>query len=163
MDVTREPDTYVIQRVSFGDKPSGTIATVALQKTAEMAKENYPKASELLINNTYMDDIINSVDNVETAKKLMNEMETILSDRHFKIKKWTYSAHDKIAPDKDLLPTDMKTEHEKVLGVVWNPVTDNFYFNVKLTLTPKSKKQHPKQNHGKATNTSKILMKRIIL
>lgn len=30
MEITREPDTYVIQRVSFGDKPYGTIATVAL-------------------------------------------------------------------------------------------------------------------------------------
>ena len=50
MDITREPDTHVIQRISFGDKPSGTIATVALQKTAELAIENYPRASELLIN-----------------------------------------------------------------------------------------------------------------
>ena len=32
MDVTREPGTYVIHRVSFGDKSSGTIATVALRK-----------------------------------------------------------------------------------------------------------------------------------
>ena len=77
MDTTREPDMYVIQRVSFGDEPFKTIATVALRKTAEMAKGNYPEASELLINNTYMGDIINSVDNVETAKKLTNEMETI--------------------------------------------------------------------------------------
>ena len=67
MDITREPDTHVIQRISFGDKPSGTIATVALQKTAEMAIENSPRASELLINNTYMDDIT-TVNNVETAK-----------------------------------------------------------------------------------------------
>jgi len=54
MDITREPDTYVIQRVSLGDKPFGTIATVALRKTAEMAKENYPKASELLITEQYL-------------------------------------------------------------------------------------------------------------
>lgn len=38
MDTKKEPDTYVIQRVSFGDRPLGTIATVALRKTAEMAK-----------------------------------------------------------------------------------------------------------------------------
>ena len=99
-----------------------------------MAKENYPQASELLINNTYMDDIINSVDNVETAKKLTNEMGTILSNGNFKIKEWIYS-HDKIAPDQDLLPKDMKTAHKKVLGVVWNPITDNFYFKVKLKFT----------------------------
>ena len=81
MDVTREPGTCVIHRVSLGDKSSGTIATVALRKTAEMAKDNYPKASELLVNNTYMDDIINSVDNVETANKLTNEMETIAQEK----------------------------------------------------------------------------------
>jgi len=119
-----------------------------------MAKENYPKASELLINNTYMDDIINSVDNVETAKKLTNEMETILSNRNFKIKEWIYS-HDNIAPDQELIPTDMKTAHEKVLGVVWNPITDNVYFKVKLNITPKSKKRCPKQNQGTTTNASK--------
>ena len=67
MDITREPDAHVIQRISFGDKPSGTTAAVALQKTAEIAIENYPRAPELLINNTYMDDIT-TVNNVETAK-----------------------------------------------------------------------------------------------
>ena len=67
MDITREPDTHVIQRISYGDKPSETIATVALQKTAGMAIENYRRASELLINNTYMDNIT-TVNNVETAK-----------------------------------------------------------------------------------------------
>ena len=127
-----------------------------------MAKENYPQASELLINNTYMDDIINSVDNVETAKKLTNEMETILSYGNFKIKEWIYS-HDKTAPDQDLIPTNTKTAHEKVLGIVWNPITDNFCFKINLNVTPKGKKRRPKQNQDTTTNTSKILTKRIIL
>ena len=38
MDSTREPNTYIIQRVSFGDKPSGTIATLVLRKMAEMTR-----------------------------------------------------------------------------------------------------------------------------
>ena len=42
MDARKEPDTYVIQGVSSGDRRSGTIATVALRKTAEMAQEKYP-------------------------------------------------------------------------------------------------------------------------
>lgn len=32
ININRESDTYVIQRVSFGDKPSGAIATVATKK-----------------------------------------------------------------------------------------------------------------------------------
>ncbi|XP_068675344.1 uncharacterized protein [Montipora foliosa] len=54
MYTTREPDTYIIQRVSFGDKPSGTIATVALRKTAEMGRERYPQAAQIIQDNTYM-------------------------------------------------------------------------------------------------------------
>ena len=47
MEKTKEPDTYVIQRVSFGDKPSGAIATVALRKTAEMGKNHFPEAAHI--------------------------------------------------------------------------------------------------------------------
>ena len=36
------PDTYVITRVNMGDRPSGTIASLALRKTAEMRRERYP-------------------------------------------------------------------------------------------------------------------------
>ena len=57
----------------------------------------------------------------------------------------------------------MKTAHEKVLGVVWNPIMDNFCFKVKLNVTPQSKKRRPKQNQETTTNTSNTLTKRIIL
>lgn len=44
----RAPDTYVIQRVSFGEKPSATIATMALRKTAEMGSERYLDAAKIV-------------------------------------------------------------------------------------------------------------------
>lgn len=47
MVTDKAPDTYVIQRVSFQDKPSATIATMALRKTAEMGSEQYPDAEKL--------------------------------------------------------------------------------------------------------------------
>ena len=54
MVTDKAPDTYVIQRVSFGDKPSATIATMALRKTAEMGSEQYPAAAKIVKDNTYM-------------------------------------------------------------------------------------------------------------
>ena len=72
MDMMREPDTYTIQRVSFGDKPSGTIATVALRKTTEMGREKYPQAAQI-IQNTYMDDIIDSTEDLPTAQTIASE------------------------------------------------------------------------------------------
>ena len=61
MDARKEPDTYVIQRVSVGDRPSGTIATVALRKTAELGQKKYPQEAKIIGDNTYMDGIIESV------------------------------------------------------------------------------------------------------
>lgn len=48
MVTDRVPVTYVIQRVSFGDKPSATIATMALRKTAEMGSERYQDAAKIV-------------------------------------------------------------------------------------------------------------------
>ena len=47
MNTAREPDTYVIQRVSFGDRPSGTIATVAMRKQHKWVSNLIPKQLRL--------------------------------------------------------------------------------------------------------------------
>ena len=60
LDVSRNPDTYVMTRVSFGDKPAGAIATVALRRTALEHAESSPKAANAIINNSYIDDILDS-------------------------------------------------------------------------------------------------------
>ena len=120
MDTGRPPDTYVIQRVSFGDKPSGTIATVALRKTAEMGADRYPEATQVIKENTYMDDIIESVPTKEKATKLAKDIKALLDEGNLKMKEWIFT-HDRI----DILrtiPNDKSSNTEKVLGVVWNPV-----------------------------------------
>ena len=86
MDARKEPDTYVIQRVSFGDRPSGTIATVALRKTAEMAQEKYPQEAKIIRDNTYMDDIIESVGDRERAESVPWNIEKLVDIGGFKIK-----------------------------------------------------------------------------
>ena len=91
MDARKEPDTYVIQRVSFGDRPSGTIATVALRKTAEMAQEKYPQEAKIIRDNTYMDVIIESVGDRETAESITRNIEKLVDVGGFKIKGWTIS------------------------------------------------------------------------
>ena len=155
MDTGRPPDTYVIQRVSFGDKPSGTIATVALRKTAEMGADKYPKASQVIKENTYMDDIIESVPTKEKATKLAKDIETLLDEGNFKLKKWIFT-HDRT----DLLktvPNDKSSTMEKVLGVVWNPVQDEFVYKMNLQTTSK-KKQNGKTRDDANTPTKRIIL-----
>ena len=143
MDTKRPPDTYVIQRVSFGDKPSGTIATVALRKTAEMGTDKYPKAAQVIKENTYMDDIIESVPTKEKATKLAKDIEALLDKGNFKMKEWIFT-HDRT----DLLkaiPNDKSCTTEKVLGVVWNPVQDEFVYKMHLRTTSKKTRNNLKK------------------
>ena len=60
MQLDRKPDVYVKTVLTFGDRPSPTMATVAMRKTAEMQEESKPKAAEAIKKNTYMDDVCDS-------------------------------------------------------------------------------------------------------
>ena len=123
-DSTKNPDTYVITRVNIGDRPSGTIATLALKMTAEMHKEEFPAAASIIAESTYVDDIISSVNSLDDAARVTKDMDTILKSGNFEIKNWTISGH------KDIINIDNSSE--KVLGVYWNPDTDELFYEVKL-------------------------------
>ena len=70
MDTYRDPDTFIVQTVSFGDKPAGTIVTVALRKTADMREKDFPEAAKIIKNNSYMDNILDSVNTKEKAYQM---------------------------------------------------------------------------------------------
>jgi len=167
METTREPDTYVIQKVLFGDKPSGAIATVTLRMTAEMGKDQFPEASQVILNNTYMDDIIESVNNRKKAKKITDDIKKLLDKGRFKLKEWTYS-EDRLSRHEPMIPMEQSTATEKVLGVVWDPIRDNFQFKVKLSFSPKKKATHTQRNVTSTDiqpicSVSEVLTKRMIL
>ena len=145
MDVSKEPDTYVIQRVSFGDKPSGTIATLALRKTAEMGSQDYPAAAKIIQSNTYMDDIIESTKDLQTAKKLTKDIEKLISKGGFKLKEWILS-HSAESREETFVPKEPNVFSEKVLGVIWDPDHDQLRFKTKLNPYLKKKKHRKTQN-----------------
>ena len=61
--------------VSFGDKPAGTIAQTALRKTVDMFKDKYTEAWKTITQNTYMDDILNSVPTIQNAVRLTEDID----------------------------------------------------------------------------------------
>ena len=83
MNFDLQPDTYFITRVNMGDRPSGTIASLALRKTAELKREEFPKECNVTLNSSYMDDIIDSKDTVEYAHKIAENITHILNQLIF--------------------------------------------------------------------------------
>ena len=84
----RTPDTYVKTVLMFGDKPAPAMAQIALRKTAEEGESLHPSATKTLKNNSYMDDILDSVHTVSEARQLTTGIDNVLDKGGFKVKEW---------------------------------------------------------------------------
>ena len=136
METEREPDVYVKTVLTFGDKPAPAMAQTALRKTAEEAKNCYPDAAKIIADNTYVDDICDSVPSVEEAKRLTKETDKVLESGGFHVKGWLSNksledtAIDNVNEDQSVMKLLQGPAEEKVLGVVWNHEQDVFMFKV---------------------------------
>lgn len=151
MDMNSAPSIYVMTSVSFGDKPAGNMAIMALRKTALMNEHLYPEAADTVLRNSYVDDIADSVDSLESAQERTNEIDDMLQAGGFKIKKWTYTSNGATDNNNTVNviteftipssshPPGQKLSNHKILGMKWDPEGDLFSFEIKLNFAPKRK------------------------
>lgn len=175
-----EPVTYVMTSVSFGDKPAGNIATVALRKTAETGKDKFPKATDVILNSTYVDDIAESVESIPLAYELTGQIDKLIGRGGFQIKHWIYSEEECChTNDVPLERRSASQQHigesgatcaeegeQKVLGVRWNSSRDEFCFKTQLNFSPKIRKARSGPNLTQAQVPNlipAILTKRMVL
>ena len=142
LEVDRPPDTYVMNVLTFGDKPAPAMAQVALRKTAEEGESDSPRAAQTIKDNSYMDDILDSVQTNNEATELTAEIDGILEKGGFQVKGWTSNA--------ELSPKNNRKESEeinvpqgkqdaKVLGLVWNNKDDVLKYKVEVKVSQQSK------------------------
>ena len=157
-DPNEPVSTYAVTTVNMGDKPSATIAQVALRRTAEMAKAQFPEASKIIVENSYMDDISASVPDSLQARARMREIDDMLNTKGFFIKEWfsntlcpeenpdpqlqnTLQTVDSkqmgdMTPISQVLSGDTDDrETEGILGLRWDLERDELRFKFKAELT----------------------------
>ena len=131
---TNEPvQIFEYQRQVFGAKSSPTCANYALKRVGLDNEEEYPIAAKAIKNNFYMDDFIKSVETPEEAIEIFNQLQPLLSQHGFELKKWI-SNDDAVT---EAIPEGLKsisntkqvevepsTEGSSVLGLQWT-VTDD--------------------------------------
>ena len=132
----QNPRIYVVTVVNFGDRPAGRIAVAAFRKTAEMSYEEHPIESTMIQNNSYMDDIIHSVNGREKAEEITNNIDKVLDKGGFQIKNWVINGVSQ-SRSIHLVAEDACG---RVLGMLWNPSADIIYFKAKLNFSTKKKK-----------------------
>ena len=121
LETDRLPDIYVMNVLTFGDKPAPAMAQIALQKTADEGESINPEAAKTIKDSTYMDDILDSVNTTEDAKKLTSDVDKILEKGGFEVKGWLSNKdlEDSNTEMNEIKVPQSQTE-AKVLGVSWN-------------------------------------------
>ena len=142
LDLSKAPEHYALTRVTFGDRPSGIIATLALRHTAEKYVDEYPEAAHMIMRNTYVDYMIQSVPNEKDASKIIRDAESILCSGGFMVKHWVISGSDIDCRGIKLL----ENKSGKMLGMSWDIKDDQFFYKIKINFSPKVKMMHSEPN-----------------
>ena len=109
------------------------MAQIALQKTAEEGEIVNPEAAQAIRKNTYMDDILDSVDNVEKANKLTNDIDVILANVGFNVKGWQSNKNlENGQAEKNKIKVPQSKTEAKVLGVAWYCEMDVLKYKVEI-------------------------------
>ncbi|XP_028413778.1 uncharacterized protein LOC114536622 [Dendronephthya gigantea] len=144
LEIDRPPDTYVMNVLTFGDKPAPAMAQIALRKTAEEGERENPRAAQAIKDNSYMDDILDSVATNEEAIELTTAIDGILEKGGFGVKGWQSNGELSQTNDekdgKEVCVPKGKQD-AKVLGLVWNNKDDVLKYKVEVEIC---KTQQPK-------------------
>lgn len=127
---------YRLTTVTYGTTSAPYLAIRTLLQLSEDESERFPLASEALKTCFYVDDCMAGSNTIDGAKRLAEELNQLLTAGGFRLRKWATNESKVLIniPENDKIesmvniPTDITV---CLLGVIWNPVTDCFSYNVK--------------------------------
>ncbi|KAL9968821.1 hypothetical protein ACROYT_G020955 [Oculina patagonica] len=137
LDVSKPVDVYEAVRLVFGDRASPYLAQFVVRSHAQDFVDKYPTAAQVMIQDMYMDDILDSEDSETDAILVREDLTKLLSDAGFHAQKWCSNRMKVLEgiPENDRATGVKFDESElpsvKTLGVKWNASEDVFTFTVK--------------------------------
>ena len=142
------PLTYQMTVHVFGAVSSPTTCLFALGQTAEDNRKRFPNVADLIKNNFYVDNYLDSVETEEEAVKTAHQLTTLLNLGGFRLTKWLSSSRAVLSSldSKELmLPLlDMDLDSlpvERTLGILWSCQTDSFTFKINVKSVSTTKRQ----------------------
>lgn len=124
-----------LQTVTYGTNSAPFLATRCLVNLAEQEKINYPLASEAILTQCYVDDILAGGNSIDESLQLVNQLTTMLNSAGFHLHKWCsneISILSSIPADRREVKMNINddTHSNKVLGLFWNPHSDTFRISI---------------------------------
>ncbi|XP_055615268.1 uncharacterized protein LOC129761557 [Toxorhynchites rutilus septentrionalis] len=131
-----ENEVYVMDCAIFGASCSPSAAMYVKDRNARDFCEQFPEASDAIINRHYVDDYFDSSDTVEEAVQRASEVKLIHSKGGFEIRNWVSNSPAFLEQmgekEKNQAILLDSANPERVLGIVWNTTDDAFTFTTKM-------------------------------
>lgn len=130
---------YHLNTVTYGTTSAPYLSIRVLQQLADDYANCYPKESNILINDSYVDDIISGSYSLNEAISLQNNLCTLLRNGGFNLRKWITNSPELLLqiPEefrKNSVPLNFDHDNMvKTLGIQWIPISDQFSFKVNVT------------------------------
>ena len=134
MDPNKPVRHYEFTRLVFGVNAAPFIAQYVAQQTAREHLKSHPLAAEAILASTYMDDTMDSAENLEQGLALHQELTELWGKAKMKPRKWVSNSAEllKSIPAEDRAAQLDLSQGElpslKTLGVSWDGQDDSFFF-----------------------------------
>ncbi|XP_031638124.1 uncharacterized protein LOC116350465 [Contarinia nasturtii] len=139
-----EIQEYCMNRLTFVTNFAPSFAIMGLHYLAKNEEAKFPQGSEIIRNDTYMDDTISGSSTTESALRDQHETIEILNSAGMNLRKWASNAPELLqsVPEEhrvDFGKNVSLTKHEsiKTLGTFWNTSTDTFHFQLSIDCSSK--------------------------
>ncbi|XP_077266386.1 uncharacterized protein LOC143899738 [Temnothorax americanus] len=125
---------YELLTVTYGTASAAFEAIESMRKLAEEYKERYPVASEILLRDFYVDDLVSGANTIQEALTIKNQLTQLLQEGKFELRKWASNepslqgGTSSVNQKEFILAADKETE-TRTLGILWDCNSDTFKFS----------------------------------
>ncbi|XP_012136802.2 uncharacterized protein LOC105662014 [Megachile rotundata] len=130
--------TFQLKTVTFGLLAAPLLAIRSLVQLAHDERHRFPTASNILLRDFYVDDLLTGATTIEEARRIRKELTSLLDTAKLNIRQWVSNSDSPLrdlpeqAINKKLHIGESSTL--KTLGVVWNSSQDTISYEVKPQL-----------------------------
>uniref|UniRef100_A0A5S6QMH6 Reverse transcriptase domain-containing protein n=1 Tax=Trichuris muris TaxID=70415 RepID=A0A5S6QMH6_TRIMR len=104
------PNVYRMRVHVFRVASSPSCCIYALRQAAETHQDTFSEAAHRIRESIYVDNLLDSVDTVEEAQELYQQIVTILHNSGFRMRKWASSSRELLA----LIPPSERAEPQSI-------------------------------------------------
>ncbi|XP_076301671.1 uncharacterized protein LOC143219688 [Lasioglossum baleicum] len=128
---------FALTTVTYGLACAPFLALRCMQQLAIDEGDNFPRAKDILLRETYVDDVLSGADCAHSAQEKIQQLKRLLGAGGFALKKWVANCAELLPAEERRpescgeKPMSVDAPH-RALSLSWNTASDTFSFSFKV-------------------------------